>query len=645
MKERQDQSAYANYRNYAVRYDMKKHSFSCWYTPAGCILKDAVIGDILSHDGKKLGSLADYSGISSSWQQGMEHTTLTITYSGGGLESLAEVGISFTITREGIRFSAGFWGNMDVSVSGILSLGENQEEDVFAVCFNRAEPDLRSALGPAASAIDNALFDRKSDRALEFSGYGNLRLQFDWNEKKYRFTARTACNDWTRGFFITLHEHVYERLFGIPYKPINKLNTFPEPPCGWMSWYAVQFDADEKTVLENARWQQEHLKDFGANTIWVDWEWYHGCFGGPWPEAINSTSPDPVRYPHGLAYVAEEIRKLGFIPALWIGASNEPSVNEEMKKNPDMILANHNSWCGRYWFDPTNETYLNRYIPKVFRQITDWGYKALKWDCNPSAIEYMDKYHDGFANRELSTEAAWRNVIRKGRETVGENFYMLYCAGVTTRDLLCAADIFDAARIGGDIFRWSEFISQCVARIMKFYACHNVVMYADPDNVIVRPKFNNFEQALSRVSFVSVLGLPVTLGDRLPDLPPDRVELLRRILPAQDIHPMDIRETAHDYRIVKINLSIEKPFGRWNVMDVLNLQEERNTVAIDVIKDLHLEEGEYLIYDFWNHRFLGETSGRIDVTLDPCASAVLAVHRKKDTPQFLSSSRHVSQGG
>jgi hypothetical protein len=644
MVDKNQISAYANFRNFAVRYDLEKHNFSYWYAPEGRIVTDAVIEDVLDGDGKKLISLRDYSEVSSRYQQGMEDTTLTIVYSGGP-ELLSELVITFTVTKNGIKFTAGYWGTMDVRVLGKLRWGEDMEHDTFAVSIDRQKPDLRSALGPASSTVDDALFDRKKDRALEFQGYGLLRLFYDWESGSYRFEARTGGNDWTRGFSVGVREHVYENRLGIPYKPVNKKNTFPLPPCGWMTWYAVQFDAGEKTVLENARWQKEHLADFGASAVWVDWEWYHDHFGGIGQEGVHSLSPDPVRYPGGMGHVADEIKKIGLVPALWIGASNEPAMNAEMEKSPEMILVRRPSWCGQYFFDLSNDNYLNEYIPKVFGKIKEWGYEALKWDCNPTCIEYADLYHDGMNKKELTTEQAWRQVVQKARETVGENFYMLYCAGISARDVLGAADIFDAARIGGDIFRWSEFISQCVARIMKFYCCHNVIFYNDPDNVVIRPKFNNFDQAVSRVSFVSVLGLPVTLGDNLPDLPAERVELLRRALPALDIHPMDIRETAHDYRVVTVNLAVEKPFLRWNVVDILNLLETDTEISVDVEEDLHLEAGEYLVYDFWNRRFLGESRKKIELSLKPCASAVLAVHRKQGIPQFLSTSRHISQGG
>jgi hypothetical protein len=58
MLEKNQRSAYANYRDYAVHYDVEKHCFSYWYTPAGCILRDARVGDVLAGDGKKLVSLS-----------------------------------------------------------------------------------------------------------------------------------------------------------------------------------------------------------------------------------------------------------------------------------------------------------------------------------------------------------------------------------------------------------------------------------------------------------------------------------------------------------------------------------------------------------------------------------------------------------
>jgi hypothetical protein len=462
----------------------------------------------------------------------------------------------------------------------------------------------------------------------------------------YRFAISTEGNDYVRGFAVRVRTRVYEQKFGVRYRPINKHNTFPTPPAGWMTWYAVQFDAGEKTVHENAAWQAEHLRDFGATALWVDWEWFHSNLSGIGDPDTDTFHPDPRRYPQGLAPIAAAIEQLGLVPALWVGFTNDPTGNEMIRANPDMVLVQKPSWCGQFFLDPSHPKYLREYLPAAFSQLKQWGYKALKWDCLPITLQYLDRYHDGMANPVLTSEEALRGAFQAARDIVGPDFYMLSCSGHTSRDITMAADIFDAARIGGDIFQWDEYISQCIARVMKFYAFHNVMFYNDPDNVVLRPKFNTFDQAVSRLSFVALLGLPITLGDPLPELPADRVELLRRGLPPPDAHPMDIRETVHDYKVVKLNLAIATPFENWNVVDILNLTTGEADVRLDLQADLHLPAGSYHLYDFWENTYLGKCEATVPVTLQlrPFASRVLAVRPDLSRPQVLSTSRHLSQG-
>jgi hypothetical protein len=637
------EAAYVNFKDFSVRYDLTTGRFQCWYSPRELVMEDAGIERIVS--GMDSFTLADYDRASARVAQREDATSLDVSYTGGP-EMQPELGIHFLLDDHSIRCSFGCRGDLDIQVGGWLRWGDDMENDTFAVTLNRQGQDLRCANGPASSIVDNALFDRKSDSAIEITGPFNTRIEFDWGKGAYRFRLGTEGNDYTKGFQLRFHEHVYENRFHIAYKPVNRNTTFADPPVGWMTWYAVQFDASEETVLENARWQAEHLKEFGANTIWVDWEWYHCDFSGVGQAGIDSFHPDPVRYPHGLKHVADEIKNLGLIPALWIGATNDPTENEFIRAHPETVLVHKPQWCGQYFFDLTHPLYLNDFLPRVFQQLLDWGYEALKWDCLPIQIQLCDAYHDRFYDPGLSTEQAMLGAVAAARRVVGPNFYMLYCAGTTDRDTSIAAAAFDAARIGGDIFKWEDFIGQCIAKVMKVYALHNVVFINDPDNVILREKFNSFDQALSRLSFVSLLGLPITLGDRLPDLPEERIELLRRGMPSLTTHPMDIRTTAHDYRVVKANLAVNRPFEQWNVVDVFNLLEEEVEVTVDLHDDLHLalEEGPYLVYDFWNKEYVGEITCCFTSRLRSCASRIYAVHKKSGHPQIISTSRHLSQG-
>lgn len=607
----------------------------CTYTPAGRIAEGITIA---FENNKKAYTLADFGKLNTEYERdwNAESCMLKICLTEGP-KDLPSAKVRMILAGDGIRIKA---ETGDTGYTGIISGGLRfgRGDSASAVCIDRIGKDLRAALGPAASKIDDALFDRETDRALRLLS-PDCRIRYHFKKQQYCFTAREELQLW-------VEEKVLASRFHMKYKGINKKNTFPTPPAGWMTWYAVKFDACEEAVLENAQKQKELFGDYGANTVWVDWEWYHSGFhleaGEP---GIHYFSPDPVRYPNGLKAVADGIREKGFIPALWVGPTNEQILTDFMLENEHSVYADRVAWCGRYFFDPTNEAYLKDFLPRAFRQVREWGYDALKWDCLPVSLEYADLFHDRLTDPELTSEQALRQVIQTARDTLGEDFYMLSCSGEWDRAVLFAGDLFDGARIGGDIFSWEEFIRNFLERIMRFYSCHNNLFYCDPDNLVLRPEFNSYDQAMTRTCLISLLGLPLTLGDDLRKLTEDRVELIRRALPPLDIRPMDIRKGGAAGKYVITNLLITRPFEEWNVVQVANLLDQEKTITVDFDKELHLDEGSYLVFDYWKHVFLGEKDDSVTLTLPAFGCAVFSIRKMTGKMQLLSTSRHISQGG
>lgn len=633
---------YANFKRYSVAYDCAADRFSVFYDGMGEIVRGAGIDSICSKREPQI-SLADYSSPRATLARGDDRVTMTVTYAGDAL-GRQDVSLRFVLSNRGVELFTGGEGTACVRYAGFLHWGDHSQEETMAVTIGGGGRALRAAHGPAASVRDNALFDRETDCAMVFETSGLFRMRYDWDAASYAFSFDTMGRDYARALLIRVEKDVYQRAFNMDYKKFNPNTTFKTPPVGWMTWYAVQFDAGERTVLENARWQAEHLKPYGADTIWVDWEWYHRDFTSVGADDLDMYHPDPIAYPNGLGHVADEIRKLGFIPALWIGATCDPSENEMIKEHPEAVLAHRPAWCGQYFLDPTHPAFLKEMLPRMIRQALDWGYEAIKWDCLPITTEVCDDRHDAKYEKDMSSRAAMIGAFKVAREILGKDYYMLYCAGTNERDMDLATSVFDAARIGGDIFRWEEFITQCVDRVMKYYMLHTVVINNDPDNVVIREKFNTIDQAVTRAALVSLLGLPFTLGDNLPDLPEERVEILKRSIPPVPAHPMDVRTTTSDHRTVIVNLAVERPDMRYNVVDVVNLREEAACVRIDLASDVGVDGAAYYVYDYWNRQFLGAVRGGFEADLRACASRIYAVHEVKDEPQLISTSRHISQG-
>jgi len=511
--------------------------------------------------------------------------------------------------------------------------------DLLAVCLNRDDElhDLRSSLGPAVSLCDNAVFNRSTDTAVMIEGSVSRRLGFSFDKNVYTFKAEGNLT-------VTLKERVIENTFHVKYGAINKNSTFKKPPAGWMTWYAVKFDASEKAVLENAAKQKEYFGEYGADAIWVDWEWYHSTLKGtPVSDDIGFMNPDPIRYPCGLKHVSDGIKKLGFTPCLWVAPTVEPDETVTVKKYKDAVYHVGTQWCGRYFFDITHERVLNELIPEAFEKVKEWGYDALKWDCLPTTLTLADRYNHLKKHPEISSTLALRRLIKKARETVGKDFYMLSCSGIP-RTVELSPEDFDGCRIGGDIFTWEEYIHAFVEEILRYYPYHNTAMYCDPDNVVVREEFNSLDQARARVTMVCLLGLPTTLGDDLRVLSAERVDLIRRALPTVDACPKDFRRGTHDGKRFLVNLSVSRPFEAWNTVGVLNLLEHEETTTINLRDDLKLEAGEYLIWDYWNNKFLGIYSDSIELCQAATSVSLLSVRSLTGHPQILSTSRHITQG-
>lgn len=63
------------------------------------------------------------------------------------------------------------------------------------------------------------------------------------------------------------------------------------------------------------------------------------------------------------------------------------------------------------------------------------------------------------------------------------------------------------------------------------------------------------------------------------------------------------------------------------------------------LKRLDLDTSKtYLLYDFWNERFVGEISNEITVTVNPESVGLFSIHEKKNIPQIISTDRHILQG-
>ena len=169
------------------------------------------------------------------------------------------------------------------------------------------------------------------------------------------------------------------------------------------------------------------------------------------------------------------------------------------------------------------------------------------------------------------------------------------------------------------------------------------VWWNDPDCVSVRAS-TKLEQARLNASFTTIAGDLFYNSDWMPDLPRERLDILRRCIPGHGLcaRPVDVFE--HEPARIW-HLADARGTQRRDVVALYNWGKQRMTIACLVTRIGLSAAREYVGFDFWANEFIPPFINELRADLPPGGSCrVLAIRPVPDHPQLLSTSRHVTQG-
>jgi hypothetical protein len=437
----------------------------------------------------------------------------------------------------------------------------------------------------------------------------------------------------------TVKVNYYKETLGIKFfAPIDK-HEFPLPPSGWCSWYFYFQEIGEDEIRNNARWISANLKDFGAQYVQIDDGWQgtgHGL-----GENRDWTTIDK-RFSGGMDKLAADIKKLGLTPGIWLaphGQSNETVVRNHPRvfmKKPDGSSA-ADTWEGKFLVDPsTPET--QEYLRKLFATLSGWGYEYFKIDGQPIVIREFANKKEFMKNSDVGGDELYRRTLNTIREAIGPHRYLLGCWVVP----LEGAGIMNGSRTGADVVLGWDGFKYAMRATTQYYFLHNIAWYNDPDVLVVRAPLP-LEQARAWATLVGLTGQALLTSDRLMDLSPDRVELLRRVYPAVDIRPLDLFPSKRNKRIW--DLKVNQLGREYDVVGLFNYDESKRTPVSIAWTELGLPTGSRVhVFDYWNKEYLGAWESGVSVDLPPASCRVLTLAIEQDHPQLISTSRHITQG-
>ncbi len=321
--------------------------------------------------------------------------------------------------------------------------------------------------------------------------------------------------------------------YGDAVRVLNHARVSAPNLLGWWSWTAYYMGINEGAALANAQWLSENLKTLGYNYFHID-EGYQYARG-------EFATPNARLFPHGMAPVGDDVRRLGLTFGIWTApfeVTNRAWVFENHKDWLVHTAANKPISIGTdygdtlYALDATNPG-AQEYLTQTYKTLTrEWGVRYIK-------LDFMDTASiEGFRYKSNSTameaERIGLEVIRKA---VGEDVLL----DKDGSPMLSPVGLVDAGRISADSahsFQTTRALASGVAA--RFYMNRNYFLN-DPDafNVAAEVPIARGRQGVqsglslseAQVSIMvsAISGGMYEIGDDLPILgsEKDRLDLVR----------------------------------------------------------------------------------------------------------------------
>jgi len=432
------------------------------------------------------------------------------------------------------------------------------------------------------------------------------------------------------------------------------------PPMGWCSWYAYRLKITEEIALANAKLIKKRFPGYNFSYVEPDHGWQYRNACGDWTKTSE-------RFPHGIKWLADRVDKMGFKLGLWLGIFCVSESSNLFKEHPEYLIKDkegnpkpvpgHWPWPPHdliYTLDPTHPgaqkflrdtfVYLRKAGVRYWKIDFTWGIASI----DPDAVFY-DK-----------TMVKGAEIYRKGLSVIREvlkNDYIYLCSNPINIGFGLGATSMAACDIGNTGFNLAEkvegrtegieYFRQNATIIISRYFLHKKLVLLNPDVVEVgRP--GDFEEAKIRLSLVAFSGGQVFLGDDLTSLTSKDWNLLSKCIPplGTAARPIDLFEHNYPSSYPRIwHLPVKTAWGKWDLVALFNLSKEKTDMEV-VFSSLNLKEDkEYLVFEFWEKRFLGKKKDSIKIKLEPITTKLLMVKEVPVHPIVLSTDMHFSQGG
>ena len=519
------------------------------------------------------GTLPGLAAANSQWIQNLQAAPSAVVLTGGAKADPTVVQVKRSWNGAVCTASVANRGSTPVRVARVdlfdCSHGLPGSTPLYAECFQMLGQIGGTLAGPEdwGSYADRAHYKLEEPEGLRTAhgmmllrpegadqvllGFGSCRrfdgrISFDASRLLVSFDCEglelAPGATWPLEEFVAQADPVREALLDTLCQRIEKNHPhrtgFKAPPMGWCSWYCFGPQVTVPDIQRNLDWiatNAPQLRYIQIDDGYQPWM-------GDWLETGKSFGGD-------IKAVLREIRRCGFEPAIWVAPFIASPQSQLFLKHPDWFIQDADGqplrsdkvgfggWRLGPWYalDGTHPA-AQAFLEKTFRVMREeWGCSYFKLDANYWGALHHGRFHDPKATRIEAYRRGMAAALRGSADA-----FILGC----NHPMWPSLGLVDGARSSMDISRdWPSIRDIGRQNLMRGWQ-NGRFWWNDPDCALLSPGMvmdNSGKQTgatglpLNEVLFhattVHATGGMLLTGDDLPTLTPERLAVLRKLLP------------------------------------------------------------------------------------------------------------------
>ena len=425
-------------------------------------------------------------------------------------------------------------------------------------------------------------------------------------------------------------------------------------PAGWCSWYYFFTGVTEDDVVRNLRFLEGHRRELPVQTVQID-DGYQADIGD-WL-TVNE------KFPHGMGWLASEIKRAGYTPGLWLAPFLLAESSRTYAEHAEWAVKGDDGtpalamfgWERRNFGLDGSHPEARAWLQRLFREVCDrWGYGYVKLDFLFGAA-IAGRRHDPHTTRIR----AYRDALAVVRDTVGPERFILGCGSL----MAPSVGMFDGNRIGPDVAPfWRKLTHEerqqphprprlvedemgaevAIRNTLQRSWMHGRLWANDPDCLLVRTDRTKLTLEETR-TLATAIGLSAGMmlaSDDLDQVPADRLDIISMLLPPlpRAATPVDLieRDVPEHYELVD---------GR--VFDPLRLVGLFNFDYHDETRDLALAlpPGRWHAFELWGEQYLGVVEGSVTfASVEAHGCRLIALRPDDGRPRVVGTTAHIGAG-